>query len=256
LFSSLKFLDFRYTTVSRVIAFIDLTMNCPLERLQIESINDYTPVSAVERLYSALAARCSHGSLQKLVIVAGGQPDDADAALFSITGDVLRHLFCFKNLVSVGLGQPFGFNLHDGDIFDLAMSWPRLESLFLGGNHAPSRVTLRALYAFAQHCPALFYLGILLDATGISGLEADASDERVCQTTLTHIDLGYSSIAAATPVAAFLSATFPNLTGIFCAINNQAEPESEEAAYGDRWEEVERLLRESAARLLRESAAG
>jgi hypothetical protein len=104
------------------------------------------------------------------------------------------------------------------------------------------------LYAFAQHCPALSYLGIILDATGISGLEADASDERACQTTLTHIDLGYSSIAAVTPVAEFLSATFPKLTGIFHAINYyQTEPESEEAAYGDRWDEVERFLLESAA---------
>jgi hypothetical protein len=150
-------------------------------------------------------------------------------------------------MVTVFLGRPFGFNLHDDDIFDLAMSWPRLESLSLGGNHAPSRVTLRALYAFAQHCPALSYLEIALDATIPAGLESDGSEERTRQTNLTKIDLGYSSIAAATPVAAFLSATFPKLTRIFRAINYQAEPESEEAAYGDRWEEVEKRLRKSSA---------
>jgi hypothetical protein len=205
LFSSLKFLDFRYTTVARAIAFIDLTMNCPLERLQIESINDYTPVTAVEQLYSALAARCSHIALQTLKIPAGYRPDDADAALFSITGDVLRHLFCFKNMVTVSLGQPFGFNLHDGDIFDLTSSWPRLEFLVLKGlKHAPSRVTLRALYAFAQHCPNLRFLAITLDATAIAGLESDPSDERACQTKLEHIVLGFSSITTAAPVAAFL----------------------------------------------------
>jgi hypothetical protein len=181
------------------------------------------------------------------VIPSGDWLEAADTALFSITGDVLRHLFCFKNMVTVFLGRPFGFNLHDGDVFDLAMSWPRLESLSLGGNHAPSRVTLRALCAFAQHCPALSYLEIALDATIPAGLESDGSEARTRQTNLTKIDLGYSSIAAATPVAAFLSATFPKLTRIIRAINYQAEPESEEAAYGDRWEEVERRLRKSSA---------
>ncbi|KAJ7856558.1 hypothetical protein B0H13DRAFT_2672998 [Mycena leptocephala] len=248
LFSSLTSIEFQKTTVSRVIAFIKSTMNCPLERLKIDLINDLSPRSAVEQLYSALAARCSHIALQTLKIPAGYWPDDADAALFSITGDVLRHLFCFKNMVTVSLGQPFGFNLHDGDIFDLTSSWPRLEFLVLKGlKHAPSRVTLRALYAFAQHCPNLRFLAITLDATGISGLETDASDARACQTSLKQISLGYSPIATATPVAAFLSATFPKLTGISSAYNDEAESESEEALYKDRWEEVEQLLRQSSA---------
>jgi hypothetical protein len=249
LFSSLTSIEFHETTVSRVIAFIESTMNCPLERLDIELINNPSPKSAVEQLYSALAARCSHITLQTLGIPAGRWQNDADVSrsLFSITGDVLRHLFCFKNMVSVSLGQPFGFNLHDGDIFDLTSSWPRLEVLALKGNRAPSRVTLRALYAFARHCPALSYLGITLDATVPAELESDGSEGRTCQTSLTKVDFEYSSIASAPPVAAFLSATFPNLTQLLFRYDQEAEPESEEAAYGDRWEEVERLLLESSA---------
>jgi hypothetical protein len=149
-------------------------------------------------------------------------------------------------MVSVSLAQPF--DLHDGDIFDLASSWPRLEILSLGGpRHAPSRVTLRALYALARHCPNLEFLEIALDATDIAGLESNGFEGRACQTNLTDIDLGYSPIAAATPVAAFLSATFPKLSEIAPAYNDEAEPESEEAAYGDRWKEVGRLLRQSSA---------
>jgi hypothetical protein len=152
-------------------------------------------------------------------------------------------------MVTVTLGQPFGFDLHDGDIFDLAMSWPRLKSLSLGGNYAPSCVTLRALYAFAQHCPSLSYLEIALDATVPAGLESDGSEGRTCQTNLTKIYFDYSSIASAPPVAAFLSATFPKLNEISSAYayHVEAEPESEEALYRDRWEEVERLLRRSSA---------
>jgi hypothetical protein len=231
--------------VSRVIAFIESTMNCPLERLEIELIDDPSPESAAEQLYSALAARCSHITLQTLGIPTGRRLQDDTDVSFTITGDVLRHLFCFKNMVSVSLGQPFRFNLHDGDIFDLASSWPRLEVLVLKGSCAPSRVTLRALYAFAQHCPALSYLEITLDATVPAGLESDGSEGRTCQTSLTKIHFEYSSIASAPPVAAFLSATFPNLTLLLFSYNYEVEPESEEALYWDRWEEVERLLFES-----------
>ncbi|KAJ7856550.1 hypothetical protein B0H13DRAFT_1177678 [Mycena leptocephala] len=258
LFSSLKFLDLRHITMAHLIAFINLTMNCPLERLEIKDIDDRLFISVVEQLYSTLATQCSrwHDTLRDLTILPGVRPGGAAPALFSITGDVLRHLFCFKNMVSVDLSQPLGFNLHDGDIFDLASSWPRLDYLSLEGNHAPSHVTLRALYAFVRHCPNLSYLVIALDATDIAGLESDGSEGRACQTMLTHIDLGYSSIATAAPVAAFLSATFPNLTAISSAYYDiRTDPESEEAEYGDRWKEVDRLLRESAALLLRESAA-
>jgi hypothetical protein len=71
-----------------------------------------------------------------------------------------------------------------------------------------------------------------LDATDISGLEADASDARACQTSLKQILLKYSSITTAAPVAAFLSATFPNLTAISSAYDDiRTKPESEEALY-------------------------
>jgi hypothetical protein len=90
-------------------------------------------------------------------------------------------------------------------------------------------------------------LEITLDATAIAGLESDASDERACQTKLEHIVPGYSSITTAAPVAAFLLTTFPNLTRLSSRYDHKAEPESEEAAYGYRWDEVERLLLESSA---------
>jgi hypothetical protein len=247
LFSSLKFLEFRFTTMARVIAFIDLTMNCPLERLEIGLIDDHAPISVVERLHPALAVRCVHGTLQRLVIQRGDFLHEPNEGLLSFTGDVLRHLFCFKNMVWVDLGQPFGFNLHDGDIFDLASSWPRLEFLSLQSNDDPSRVTLCALYAFARHCSNLRDLVIALDATDTAGLESDGSEGRACQTTLMQIHVGYSSIVTAAPVAAFLLTTFPNLTEISFAYDQEAEPESEKALYWVRWKEVDRLLRESPA---------
>ncbi|KAJ6592388.1 hypothetical protein B0H19DRAFT_1364940 [Mycena capillaripes] len=201
LFPSVHLLHFESTTFANVMAFINTTRNCTLEKLEIKyelSLEEPT-AQAAEPLYSTLATRCCHASLQELSIPVT-LDDHPDPAIFSWATDGLRHVFCFKNMVRVWVPQPFGFE--DSDIFDLAASWPRLELLGLSGGYLfRPRVTICALYAFAQHCPNLTFLRIVVDATVTPALNLD---ERAFQTELTVIDITNSPMTAAPPIAAFI----------------------------------------------------
>ncbi|KAJ7495580.1 hypothetical protein FB451DRAFT_1214407, partial [Mycena latifolia] len=157
MFSSLTELHFGRTTVDRITTFISIISNSPLKELEADSLDDAATSDAIGRLYSALAAHCSHDSLQR--ISESASPDQ-----YRIHRAILRTLFCFGNMVSIGLYQCSGFDLDDADIFDMASAWPRLEFLSLTGaadrELKEPRVTVQGFHAFAHHCPNLKYLGM------------------------------------------------------------------------------------------------
>ncbi|KAJ7708773.1 hypothetical protein B0H17DRAFT_1191269 [Mycena rosella] len=138
-----------------------------------------------------------------------------------IDGATLRTMFCFVNVESVSLRQIF--NLDDGDILTMARAWPRLQLLSLGdwSDVVKSRVTLQA-------CPR----SLRTPAAATGG---------VSQASLKKLDVSYSPIVAPRAVAVFLSFMFPEV-GVSFDRNEESELESEEAKYGDRWTEVNRIL--------------
>ncbi|KAF7368521.1 hypothetical protein MVEN_00175300 [Mycena venus] len=238
-YSSLRFLHFGSTTVERVTAFINTIVNCPLEQLYIEDPDESvsTTADASRRLYSSLAARCTPSSLQEIKVGPGFRAD-TDLIADPVTGPTLRHLFCFQNLRAVYIDQPFGFDLTDVDIIDLASSWPRLELLSLSGTaHVPSRVTLHGLSVFARYCPALRCLQMSFDASIIPA--SNPSESRPTQTTLARIGVAHSAIRAPAAVAGFISKIFPNAS---VATWLDVEVEAEHMEYHIRWSEVNRLL--------------
>ncbi|KAJ7839450.1 hypothetical protein B0H14DRAFT_2587964 [Mycena olivaceomarginata] len=102
-------------------------------------------------------------------------PTDSTQYLLDIT--TLRILFCFRNLTSIVIESPLGFDLDDSAMLDIAQAWPNIESLQLRFHDAtpdkPS-ATLGCLHAFALHCPVLRVLAMALDATVIPATDGNS----------------------------------------------------------------------------------
>ncbi|KAG6918421.1 hypothetical protein DXG01_014600 [Tephrocybe rancida] len=75
-------------------------------------------------------------------------------------------LLHFRNLSKVEI-CPLSFDIDNNTVERIARAWPGLVSLDFWGTYEPilSRVTLAALRSFAEHCPHLDNLSILLDGT-------------------------------------------------------------------------------------------
>ncbi|KAJ7495606.1 hypothetical protein FB451DRAFT_1478556 [Mycena latifolia] len=206
MYSSLTALHFGHTTVDRVIAFIEVVSNAPLEKFET-SLFDTATSDAIGRLYSALVAHCSNNSLQRISIDGRASSEGDVPDQYRIGGATLRTLFCFVNVVSVSLDQPFGFDLDDADIFDLAHAWRQLEFLALKGcSDWKPRITVQGLYAFAQQCPNLRYLEITVDATVVVPEPPAGS---VSQDSLRTLTVSRSPIRQPNGVVVFLSTIFP-----------------------------------------------
>ncbi|KAJ7495552.1 hypothetical protein FB451DRAFT_1550915 [Mycena latifolia] len=237
MYSSLTALHFDRTTVERVIAFIKVMSNAPLKELESHPFDDAATSVEIGRLYSALAAHCSHNSLESISLHGGWTSERGVPDQFRISGATLRTLFCFANIVSVSIYQSFGFDLTDADIFDLARAWPQLELLSLTAAYElepnPPRATVQGFNAFALHCPNLRRLDMTVDATVPPGLPAGS----LSQASLRMLDVFHSPISSPGTVATYLSTIFPQTNVKF----SFDEP-SEERNYRGCWEEVQQSL--------------
>ncbi|KAJ7042350.1 hypothetical protein C8F04DRAFT_99048 [Mycena alexandri] len=143
------------------------------------------------------------------------------------------------------------FDIDDAVAIDMARAWPRIHDLELmtPAYHAQDpapRVSLAALLAFAQYCPCLGKLRIVLDASVVPVAVA-------C--TLTCLDAGYSAILTAPSVANFLSGLFPLLSALYTDHDGERYPgpDGMNLEYSDAfhliWKQVETLICESDASL-------
>jgi hypothetical protein len=134
-----------------------------------------------------------------------------------VSGEDLKSLFHFRNLVVVSLSHTGGVDLYDEVALSMARAWPRLESLSLPSDEKyriSPRLTLEGVYAFAKYCPCLQFLAILFDATIVPELKI-GSKRRVPQERLIKLNVAYSSISTKRRrVAKFLGTIFPCLEGI------------------------------------------
>ncbi|KAJ7495564.1 hypothetical protein FB451DRAFT_367367 [Mycena latifolia] len=244
MYSSLTELYFGHTTVDRITAFIKVISNPPLKKLEADSLDDAATSDVIGRLYSALAAHCSHDSLQDISMHGAFLSESASPDQYRIHGATLRTLFCFGNMVSVDLHQCSGFDLDDADIFDMACAWPRLEYLSLTGatdlELREPRVTVQGFYAFAHHCPNLGVLEMIVNATVPPELPIGIP---VSQASLRTLDVYHSPIRTPKAVAAFLASIFPEVD-VNSHFDGEVDPASEEGKYSKCWEEVKQSLLE------------
>ncbi|KAJ2969659.1 hypothetical protein NUW54_g12910 [Trametes sanguinea] len=73
---------------------------------------------------------------------------------------------------------------------------------------APPAATLRGLRYFAEHCPALSDISILVNASGEHWAEAAATMPPVHRTNAVSLDLIYSPVTSPEAVAVYLQRSF------------------------------------------------
>jgi hypothetical protein len=125
----------------------------------------------------------------------------------------IRQLFALRNLKSLHLDSPVGFNLQDTDVDEMARQWPQLQSLRLIApqlSSHPQPITLLSLQALARHCPRLCDLALAFDVCRIPAAPTD----RLVHTNLLTLGVGAAIHSRSRPVAKFLAQLFPNLRNI------------------------------------------
>ncbi|KAJ7673876.1 hypothetical protein DFH06DRAFT_1445406 [Mycena polygramma] len=210
-FPGLLYLEVQPTDLASMMQFLQFCRNVPLQTYDIHFFNFLDSEETYE-LYDALAARISHSTLAVLDL-----SSECDARnQFDITSDVippttLLLLYCFHNLTSLSISSPLGFDLDDTAVLQMALAFPRLETLYLRGSLPANipRTTHECLRILARHCPRLWTIAIAFDSTAIpvpsASLRADEQHER-----LHHFDVQHSPINNPSTVAQLISSVFPN----------------------------------------------
>jgi len=133
-----------------------------------------------------------------------------------ITLEIMQPLSALVGLECLDMGVLPCLDLGDDDVKELAMSLPRLKKLVLGtafGWRLPSRITLLGLAPFAEYCPELTDLEIVVDTRSTipdSGVRVGMNRPN---NKLRALNLSNSSIEASQvpEIAALISELFPGL---------------------------------------------
>jgi hypothetical protein len=173
------------------------------------------PATSLEwkELLTALDEHCGHTSLLEINASSSHYLSISvnQAPEFIIRATHLKPLLSFQRLTDVVLHPCGFFDLDDTDVQSIAMAWPDIRRLHLGGKlEGPERprATLSGLTAFAEHCKRLCNLTIAVDATVIPILKPGP---KISSESLTGLHVSHSPIAQPKQVATFLSDVFPNL---------------------------------------------
>ncbi|KAJ7159371.1 hypothetical protein C8R43DRAFT_882023 [Mycena crocata] len=201
-------------------------------------------------LFSNLVSGCSHPSLETLQMDSW-DVDTSGVVDYLVPERTVQLLFCFVNLRQVCIESGVGFDLDDNTVSDMACAWPRLVLLRLvaSAGNVRSRVTLRGLRAFAQHCPRLESLEMVFDASAVTSTESVSghiASNHNLRTLFTH----HCPITAPLPVSHFLSEMFPRLTSIQTKRTGWEDDYTDDLedyfpetiGYREIWKEVDALL--------------
>ncbi|KAJ7159024.1 hypothetical protein C8R43DRAFT_994750 [Mycena crocata] len=231
--------------ISSLEAFVRTWKRPPLVSFEVAFHGVVSP-ARIGDFHDLLSTHCVPDCLEVFKFDSSCEEEDGTGG-FIYPGAFLRSLLCFTNLTTIWITVLDGFSIDDALVSDLAQAWPYLEQLRLitDAHDAPPRATLLALQALAQHCPNLTTLEMTFDATTVAPPPAVIFDPRIMQASLVTLGAGFSHIAAAFPVARFLSGIFVNLRAVTTSRGlggghmHVAQAQSE---YYRRWREVTDLL--------------
>ncbi|KAJ7935031.1 hypothetical protein B0H13DRAFT_2305188 [Mycena leptocephala] len=212
-FPRLRELTFGSVSYEFLEAFIGMKDMWSLAEIDVNIVSAPTTRDTAQ-LFALLASKCDFASLTVLTLdfKADTEPLSLPQLASSvITFETLHPLLSFRALREVSLAPPAGVSLDDAGIEAIARAWPHLSALQLRGSRfrAPSsRVTLRGLRTVARHCQNLTSLSLPFDASVVPSIKDVPAAE---QCDLGWIDVDDAVLADPEPVAAYLSAVFPNL---------------------------------------------
>ncbi|TRM67391.1 hypothetical protein BD626DRAFT_564338 [Schizophyllum amplum] len=169
-------------------------------------------------LFAAIRAAHTNPRLLRTLLISDHLEDDdtPGSGLKDVEEPRFAPLYDFCELDDVFLSSRDGFGLTMTTIEGMARAWPRLEELslmavsFLENPQLP----LNALAHLAANCPRLSRLEIDVDATNMSLKDAPQAPWSP-QSALMALNVNWSSIGSARPVAAYLLILFPNLRNVY-----------------------------------------
>ncbi|TRM67392.1 hypothetical protein BD626DRAFT_395406 [Schizophyllum amplum] len=146
----------------------------------------------------------------------GPEPDDVADSRFA-------PLYDFSQLEAVELSALDGFRLTDGVVESMARAWPNLRTLRIICRTPLSspQLSLAALAHLASGCRSLASLEIDVNATGAS-LAQVPPEPFTPQSALRRLQLNWSTIKSARPVAAYLSCLFSNIEELTSVSRDEA----------------------------------
>jgi hypothetical protein len=195
----------------------------------------------------------SHNTLMSLKILDAAFGVQNSGNVHTIPGAVLKCLSVFSQIREVHLNPRCRFQLDNALLKEMAKAWPHLQELDVGTKRSSgglSHVTLPGLIPLVEHCPDLHFIGMVLDATDLTGLPEAMSGSRPPKAKLKTVDVGDSKVDGdLREIAAFLSGivckdvkichNFQQGTTVFPALWDQI---GEMIPYFVRVREQERLL--------------
>ncbi|KAF7288379.1 hypothetical protein HMN09_01401000 [Mycena chlorophos] len=235
----------------------------PLEDLVVFPAFDTTN-DALEHLFGVLPslAAAAAATLQRFELWNYGLNSLAENGGWTLPRTTLSSLRSFTKLTCLRLGAPSGFDFGDAAVGDLLVACPLLETLwFTQSKSAEIQFTLGVFLLVVRHAPSLSSLSIPFSTEGPlpTTYPTGAHGERLMQTTLDDLDVGYSPIVDPFPIAELFSSLFPELDRIVTDwpdpeddyySDEDAEPDEdaqESDIFYQRWKEVEKLAPKLAA---------
>lgn len=197
------------------------------------TLNTIPDPSHLQLAFQTLLEHPCHASLTELSLREWNQ-NWPSSSQHTITGGTFGPLLDLRNLRVVKISLSYYYALDDSFIRNLAVSWPHLENLDLlpswsALTDSSNKITAGGLVPLAIHCPKLVRLSLSFDATHIPF----PYHEQVTlgfSCSLKSLDVSHSPITNPPLVAAFLSGLF------------RAPAVSGSGEYGDRWNEVLKLI--------------
>ncbi|KAJ6540539.1 hypothetical protein B0H19DRAFT_1077947 [Mycena capillaripes] len=240
-----------WLTNIEVARFIRFWSGAPLADVDmLVSVHSLATLAAIPELFCAIAASIPRTALRSLIFTISCSYFDPPAHSSlppppMTIAAALQQLFCFPNITILNLRLCEGFGLDDSIVLQMARAWPALRFLNLASfgidAEEEPRVTLAAFPVFAQYCPELRSLGILINALGIPSTPSNSLQPAV-RGPVTMLDVGYAPIGDPAAVASFIFAVFPHVSEIRTGPSQQVFTREENLQFESRWETVERLL--------------
>ncbi|KAJ7438796.1 hypothetical protein B0H11DRAFT_573267 [Mycena galericulata] len=231
-----------------VTKFLRLCVGASLDILVVGmSTQETMSMTAIRDLAGALA---SFGdSITSLTLDEFGA-DIPTASGDSLNDDIIRPLFCFRNLTQIRIYTFGGVDISDEAVEQMAQSWPNIILLELETyagvdlSWTCPRNTLAGLISIAKYCTSLRRLSLAVDASIVPPSSLHHA-RKISQRALTEMNVNYSPISDPVAVARFLHSIFPSLYLVDADNDYWVQVEDDEGNAGlcYRWLEVESRLR-------------
>ncbi|KAH7908726.1 hypothetical protein BJ138DRAFT_1068295 [Hygrophoropsis aurantiaca] len=243
-FPVLREIQLNSPTLETCLRFLELSTSSFLESLTL-TVGDQSRADDLHSVFAFWSSSPTYRNLSSIHITELDYENLTYDGSYVINFATLKPLLELRKLTSLNLELFCTFHLDDAAIMAMSTAWPLLEQLDISyreqGWEIPTTITLPGITPLLKNCPYLRYLGLVIDATVVSGQSDRLAGGGVRNTSLVNLYLADSPITRPPLVAAFLSSVAPRAR--LLAWNSETLVQRPEAArYSRRWKQVQRML--------------